>query len=50
VGRKRLDENLRKEMFTVRIPKWMIEEMKRFKGYNSIVEELIRNYLKTRDK
>ena len=45
-GRKPEEE--RKENFNIRIQKKLILEMKKIKGYNRIIEELIAKYLKDR--
>lgn len=47
--RKRLPPEERKNMFAVRIKQKYIDQMKKIKGYNKIVEELIRNYLKDKE-
>lgn len=43
---KRLPPGERKEIFTVRIKKKYIDEMKKIPGYMVIVEKLIEEYLK----
>jgi hypothetical protein len=46
MGGKRLSSEERKELFTVRIKKKYIDEMKEIPGYMKIVEKLIEDYLK----
>jgi hypothetical protein len=47
--RPRIDENDKKEPLTIKLPKRMIEELRKIKGYNQIVRDLIENYLKNRN-
>lgn len=44
MGRKRLPEENRKEMFTIRLPKKLIEKIKAHKAYTVIVEKILKEY------
>ena len=46
MGRKRKDENERKETMTIRIKKKYIVEIRKKRGYIVIIEKLIEDYIK----
>jgi hypothetical protein len=46
MGGKRLPEGERKRALTIHIKEKYISELRKIKGYNRIVEELIENFLK----
>jgi hypothetical protein len=46
LGGKRLPPGERKEMLGIKIKKKYIDEIRKIKGYNLIIEELIAEFLK----
>lgn len=46
MGRKRLSDDEKKHRITIRLPGWMIKELRQIEGYGLIIEKLIEEYLK----
>lgn len=44
MGRKRLPVSEKKETITFRFPNWLITEIKKVKGYNSLIEKILIAY------
>lgn len=47
--RKRLPDDERKEIFSIRLQKWIIDRLRQETNYNSIIEKLLLNYFKKKD-
>jgi len=44
MGRKPLPEEMRKELLTIRVPKYLIDKLKIEVNYNKLIEELLERY------
>jgi predicted DNA binding CopG/RHH family protein len=46
MGRDRLPEDERKEIITIRLPKWLIEKIKKQGSIQNYIENLLNKYIK----
>ena len=49
MGRNRIPPELRKEKLTIALPKWMIDELRKKKNYNSLIYDILTEYVKKDD-
>lgn len=49
MGRKQIDQQERKHTITIRLPLWMIKQLREMTNYNAFIEQVLRKYFKKRD-
>lgn len=44
MGRKPVPEKERKELLTIRLPRYLIEKLRDIENYNNLIEKLLKDY------